>query len=525
MGGGVNRCVSPLLTILQRGFMNLTSSEYQVRRVELLEKLRVVEEQEQKYVEENRIEFFKPIEPYQSRVLGLIHAGKKTVTLQGANQIGKTVLGAVVVGSFCLGIQPWDGGDTIFGRKVVRGRIICSDWEKHASTVIVPELKRWLPVGQYETKKNNQGVEHIFEFRNGSSLELITNKQDTKDHEGWKGDFIWADEPPERAKYVANKRGLIASNGVFLLTMTAVSESWILDEIVLNTDPSFASVTEIPIRANPHLSEEGIHSFEISLREDEKIARIEGGWLNLTGLVLKGFKPDIHLIKPFEVPTDWPVVSLVDFHLKNPIAVSFYAVDPRGITYVVEEIWKNMVAEETSDEIIRRKKTKGWRIEEAYIDPLSKGDTNYVKNMTNDVPADTFKRMEDKLYREGIELKVASKDKDSGVKNLEDMLAGINGMPTLFFFNNLNEKQKKEGHIWEIQRWVYDDNGLPRKENDHFMENLYRMTLTGTKYTSFRKSGYQTVAKTDFDPYTYNTDSKYLNQQEYAESEFNVFER
>lgn len=35
----------------------------------------------------------------------------------------------------------------------------------------------------------------------------------------------------------------------------------------------------------------------------------------------------------------------------------------------------------------------------------------------------------------------------------------------------------------------------------------------------------QTVAKTDFDPYTYNTDSKYLNQQEYAESEFNVFER
>lgn len=450
--------------------------------------LNIEKYKEEVYKPANLIEFFKPIEPYQTKVLEHIHLGKKTVTLQGANQIGKTTLGVVIVGSFCLGIQPWDKKETVFGRRVVRGRILCSDWEKHGSTVIVPELKKWLPVGQYETKKNNVGVEYFWEFRNGSSLELITNKQDTRDHEGWKGDFIWADEPPERDKYVTNKRGLIASNGIFLLTMTAVSESWILDEIVLNTDPSFGSVTEIPIRDNPHLTEEGIHSFEMSLREDEKIPRIQGGWLNLSGLVLKGFKPDVHLIKSFALPTDWPVVPMVDFHLKNPIAVSFYAVDPRGITYVVEEIWKNMVAEESADEIIRRKRTKGWKIEEVYIDPLSKGDTNYVKNMTNDVPADTFTRMKERLYKEGIELKVASKDKDSGVKNLEDMLVGVNGMPTLYFFNNLNEMQKKEGHIWEIQRWTYDENGLPKKENDHFMENLYRFTLTGTKYRDNKKT-------------------------------------
>ncbi len=35
----------------------------------------------------------------------------------------------------------------------------------------------------------------------------------------------------------------------------------------------------------------------------------------------------------------------------------------------------------------------------------------------------------------------------------------------------------------------------------------------------------QQIALTDFNPYTYNTDRRYLDQQEQAESEFNVFER
>jgi hypothetical protein len=35
-----------------------------------------------------------------------------------------------------------------------------------------------------------------------------------------------------------------------------------------------------------------------------------------------------------------------------------------------------------------------------------------------------------------------------------------------------------------MQRWIYDENGKPKKENDHFEENLYRFTLTGTKYES-----------------------------------------
>ncbi len=76
----------------------------------------------------------------------------------------------------------------------------------------------------------------------------------------------------------------------------------------------------------------------------------------------------------------------------------------------------------------------------------------------------------------------ASKDKDSGIRNIKTMLVGANKMPTLFFFNSLPSYDGAYGNLYEINRWIYYEDGKPAKVNDHFMENLYRYTLTGIKY-------------------------------------------
>ena len=498
-----------------RNNLNLSLEGFEKRRAELLGEIEEDNKRIEKYRVENKIEFFKPIEPYQTKILGHIYAGKTVITLQGANGIGKTVIGAVIVGSACLGIQPWDKRETVWGRKPIKARIICSDWEKHAATVIVPSLKEWLPVGQYETSKNNLGIESFFRFKNNSTIELLTNKQDTKDHEGWEGDIVWADEPLPRDKFVANLRGLRKEIGVFLLTMTAVSEPWILDDIVRNTHSSYASVTQIPIRSNPYLTEKYIEMFSASLKESEKIARIDGGWLNLIGLIWPEFNPDIHLIDDFKIPTDWPVVPFIDFHPAKPQAISFYATDPQERWYVIDEEWKHFSPEETADYLIRSKISNAWRIEEAFIDPLSKGDTAYVKNRFGDVP-DSFSIIKERLWRHGIELNVATKDKSSGILNIEKMLMGPNKMPLLFFFRSLTNKIKDEGTVWEIQRWTYDsDTGKPRDEADHFVENLYRMTLTGIKYRKISTT--PKVSEIDFDVF-----AKGYGIKE-SEREFNVF--
>ena len=175
-----------------------------------------------------------------------------------------------------------------------------------------------------------------------------------------------------------------------------------------------------------------------------------------------------------------------------------------------------MSPEQEGDDIIRKMSHNAWRIKDAFIDPLSKGDTTYIKNRGLDIP-DTFSVLKERLWRHGIDLHVATKDKSSGIRNVEKMLEGPNKTPTLFFFRSLN-KIEKEGHIWEIQRWTYDDDNKPRDENDHFMENLYRMTLTGIRYSKVRRDGDNLRSEIDFNPLA----SGYGIREE-SQTEFNVW--
>jgi hypothetical protein len=423
---------------------------------------------------DNKIVFFEPF-PHQRRVLELIRGGKKVLLLQGANRIGKTVLGANLVGSFAFGVQPWDGKPTIFPPGPTRGRIICIDWEHHAREVIVPVLQEWLPKGSYITRKNNVGVDAYWDFPNGSSFELMTHIQDTKIHEGWKGDWVWSDEPLPHDKYIANRRGLIDTSGIFLMTMTAIYEPWIMDEIALSTAPHIGCVMEIPMNSNTILKQEDIDNYANEVPEDQREARIKGGWFQLAGKVLKGFSTDVNVVDTFPVPTDWPVVACIDLHLNVPQAVGFYGWDKFDRIFVVGETWKNITPEQIADDIIRQKLQNGWRLQNAYIDPLAKGDSAYVRNRFG-VVEDSFRIIERKLSTAGIQLHSASKDKDSGIRNLQGRIKGPNGIPSLFI------QRVCERHLYEVQRWVYDKDGKPMKLNDHMMENMYRATLSGSKY-------------------------------------------
>lgn len=494
----------------------------------------------------NKCYFYKPY-PWQDRVLSAIHQ-KKTVLVVAPNKIGKTITAVNIAISWVLGFEPWnklsdDIESGIDGVKVQHGispgiyaksslgivppvviRIVSEDWEFFMGKVIVPELKRWSPVGEYETRKNNVGIEYFWKFRNGSTLELMTYQQDADLFEGWMGHGVLFSEPPPKFAYSGLSRGIFLSGGKMLMEMTPLKEAWILDEIALSGRPEIGVVDGLSILDNPDLKQHDsdvltsngvpiekvdeyfdillkwkdtkpflleymgdrygyaaqelhIERFLATVPQEMRGARFFGRFSHLSGLVLKEFNREIHVIEPFKVPLDWPVVAQIDLHLSKPHAVGFYATDKQGRRYAIDEIWENMGPEELADEIARRKKVNSWRLERVEIDPLSKGDNNFVRNRMG-VVNDSFTIIRNRLTPHGILLDVASKDKDSGVRNLKDWLKGVNKMPTLFIFDTCKM------HLHHIQRWIFDDNGKPDKAgNDDFPECMYRFTLMNVIYT------------------------------------------
>lgn len=447
----------------------MTGIEELRTKIEELERAEYTTLQQMKQYKETHLsEFFKPF-PHQQRIIDFIEAGKKTIVLHGANRCGKTVLGANCVCSFALRYYPWNKKESIFGGRPTRGRVICSDWEHHAREVIVPALKEWIPADTYETQKNNVGIEAYWQFKNGSHIEFLTHTQETRYHEGWKGNWVWSDEILPREKYTANKRGLVDDNGIFLITLTEVEEGWVLDDLILSNDISIGYVIDVPMRANTTLSEEAIVNFERACTEEEKEARVYGRLVRLAGRICKEFDRGKHIITPFQIMHDWPVVAGIDWHPAKEQAIGFYATDPNGINYVIDEIWEHLSPEEIADRIIRRKERNQWRLNEVFIDPLASGDKN--RNVQT-----SYTIIENILARSGIRLNVASKDKANGIRNIRTWLLGPNKMPSLYIFSTCDR------HIYEIQRWKWDEGGHAAKEHDDMMENLYRFTLIGNKY-------------------------------------------
>lgn len=536
-----------------------TKEQIQREKEKLQRDLLALKEKMRVYEETHRCYFFKPYKWQKERILDVL-PGKNTLVVTSSNKIGKTGVGANIVISWALGFEPWNEvGSDYPGAVNVKGHyyrpsslgiappvkivIVGEDWKLHIGETIVPELKKWAPEGEYDTKKNEQGVEYIWHWKNGSQFVIMCYTQDDRQFESFRCQGAWMDEPPPKPKYDGLSRGLLLDHGKKLLTLTPLREAWILDDLILSKRSDIGVVDGLCITENEQLFQEDIRILKEAGLSDEQAAtffdlllykdpikrtpvedkgkraeryllenaepakadiavgllhilsfvkdidpsevpsRLFGVFKSLVGRVLKKFNKEKHWVEPFEVPTDWPVIAMIDFHLSKPQAISYHAVNRQGVYFIIKERWEHLSPEETADAIIRDKGTHAWRLEEAYIDPLSKGDTAYMKNRAGDNLEDSFSIIERRLAEHDITLYVASKDKDSGIRNIEKMLNGVNGTATYYVFNAC------ERHYFEVLRWVYDDEGKPAKLHDDMMENWYRATLTGLAYDEMRPKG------------------------------------
>ena len=406
----------------------------------------------------------------------------KVFTFTGGNRSGKTTSLVVYGISAMLGVWPWDGVPLKFGhghpRKI---RYVGQDWEKHIKTVVEPALKTWWPKRRkVKTAKNNVGVEALWtDEETGSTLEIMSNKQESDLHEGWDGDLVLYDEPPRREIRVANARGLVDRAGREVFGMTLLKEAWVDREVIKSLLPDGSPHTsvfnvhaEIYDNLGYGLDQEGIDQFAKTLTEDEKEARLNGKPSYLSGLIYGKFNRTTHVRKLQTVPLDWIIDIGIDFHPSKPWAVLFMAVDKRGFKWVIDEIWLHGSWKVIGEEVIRRIKRNEYRVGTLIIDPLSKGDEQ------SDLHEESvYFKMQQLFSTYGYDLYTASKDKEGGIHMVNDLLMTENEMPALFFRNNLKRT------IMEIEGYMIDPStGRPSKENDDMMENLYRLVLLGTEW-------------------------------------------
>lgn len=324
---------------------------------ELARKKRESEKGFEKYKEENKIEFFNrplsdngiPANPLQEE---LIQAWEdpfyKVFTYTGANRIGKTTIGAIIGISTMIGFWLWDRHRLWFPHSRPRKvRLVGQDWEKHIKTVVTPAWEYWWPKSRkLDTKKNNMGVDAMWtDEATGSTMEIMSNNQDSDLHEGWDGDLIIYDEPPKRAIRVANARGLIDRQGRELFCMTLLKEAWVSHEVInaRNEDGTpdrtvYNIDGDIYSNVGYGITEEGVKQFAKTLTDDEKEARLQGKPSYLSGLVLKKFNRKKHLKKRFDIPLDWIVDIAIDVHPRKKQAILFNATSPRQDQYICDEI-------------------------------------------------------------------------------------------------------------------------------------------------------------------------------------------
>lgn len=458
-----------------------------------------------KLMSENRIYgFYKPQNPLYPELRmpnppqkALLDAWKnpsyKVFTFSGGNRIGKTFVGSLLAICTMIGEYPWTGEKIQFPhpnpRKV---RYVGQAWESHVKAVVEPYLKFWWPkIRIVETRKNNQGIEATWiDKKSKSSLEIMSNVQDSSVFEGWEGDLVVYDEPPKRDVRVACARGLIDRQGRELFCMTLLKEAWIHREVVRarlsdgSPDLSVFNVNgEIYSNLGFGLTQQGIDQFAKTLTEDEKQARLLGKPSYMSTLVFPRFDRHKHVIDRFKVPLDALIDIQIDFHPSKPWAVVFLATLKNGFKYIVDEIQDRGRPKYIAEEIIRRISERDYyRINSIGIDPLSK------MGKDNNCGGDVYTEVMETLASRNYPLEEGIKEKDIGISKVNSILWTENEMPGLFFFKDCAKT------IEQTENLMYDaETFKPQKTDDDFTECLYRCALKDTIwYPEYeRKTGYE----------------------------------
>lgn len=449
--------------------------------------------------------------------------------LRTGNRFGKSECGIAEDIAMCLGGRLWyrSAFDILDGEKCVairhpgghnhplvtagipqrplKGLVLIVDWAKakeiftgrDGSFDTWGKLWKLLPresVGKIFTGGRGDRIEKIeikrpAEFGGGVStlsFDTIESYKHSKiGAESSDYDFIHVDEPVPEKMFKAHSRGLMDRDGKSWFTCTPLDEMWINDafcppkqNVVRDAGDGLAFGRKFMItgdtRDNPYRNEQGVAEYEASLTREERACRISGLPLAFSGMIYREFIYDLHVL--CDVPNGWDAYHLPpldytirvawDVHDAKPQAILIAATAPNNVCFICHEMFDERMIKPNAT--LLKQWLEGRFVLDLLIDPKA----------VNPDPRDDSTILDD-LWAEGLCFDKGSKDLTLGISRVREKLneRTHNGLPTICFSPLLTET------LFEFTHYVYSSKtNKPKDENDHQMENLYRLVLNGLDY-------------------------------------------
>lgn len=485
-----------------------------LQKLHSLRALVEVRERQARLENEAGIVFYRPHPKQDLFHRAGVHAMRFVRT---GNRFGKSTAGAIEDISWCLGYRPFypEGDEARYAgipQRPVKGLIIVADWDK-AEEIFTCEdegasrgkLFQFLPRSEIlGIEKNQSGkiakirIRSIWGGESAIHLDTVKSfKSNPMGHESSDWDFVHVDEPCPEAMWQAHARGLVDRDGNAWFMCTPLTEIWINDKFVPggNFRDAFESgkvfekeeagiklqswVLTGSMHDNPTLSAIAKARYILDLPPEDRETRIDGIPRALTGVVYREFQPHVHVYHNLppkwldygDPPRDYTIRIAADTHPKNPHAVLFAATAPSSRVYFWSEIYEQALIPELCNRIHERLDGR-W--------PL-----RFLLELAafNDIPTDGV-TIADLFVNAGFPVEAATKDLSFGIMRVKSELTQrMDNVPDkpakLLFSPHLTETLR------EFDRYVWDpDKGKPMDRDDHMMENLYRLVLTGLEYVS-----------------------------------------
>lgn len=315
------------------------------------------------YQKFNKLEFYRPYEFQRAFHNATGHgtfspvpsdvdkAGLATHrALLAANQVGKTLCGAMETAIHLTGIYPiwWEGHRFLKPIKVIVGsntnetaRDICQKElfgepsDDAIGTGAVPKeliLKTNRKPGIVNAL-DSVVVKHV----NGKSeVYFRAYEQGAKKFMGHRYEFAWMDEEPPIDIWSQVMRSQFATNGIAIITFTPEEGiTQVVRSFISDLKPGQALIRATWDDA-PHMTNDLKEQKLAAIPEHERGMRARGEPLMGSGLVFPVSRENIEC-EPFEIPLHWPRINGVDFGWDHPFACSFIAWDrERDAVYIYD---------------------------------------------------------------------------------------------------------------------------------------------------------------------------------------------